>query len=365
MLLLFVSLLLALSSSLSSAAPEHSGDTLKGHKRWPIIDCGDLRSPSSTKKEEAAIAAIGEALSNRGFFFCRHALDADYVAQVYQASKRAHNLPAEEKQQYAHRGYTGPDVSADELAYEPTKRSTVMAWDYSQQAHAFSNASRNIYPAFLQEVASVLYDRQAALAKTILQAMARSLNLPAPTFSQHMEHGEFGTLRLLRYPATPPQDNLVGVGAHTDFEVFTLMYQDSEGLQVRARHNNTWELVPLVASASLVIVGDVLERLTNGVWQATPHRVLPTAHERHAIIRFNAFAGDTTIAPLPQFVSTERPAAYSTTTMAEMLQVTIANLEAGRGAWDAATDRSTTATYDYSPESTDDDVCEKVRSEQQ
>ena len=30
------------------------------------------------------------------------------------------------------------------------------------------------------------------------------------------------------------------------------------------------------------------------------------------------------------------------------MRVTIGNLEAGKGAWDAERDRSTTATYDYS-----------------
>ena len=59
----------------------------------------------------------------------------------------------------------------------------------------------------------------------------------------------------------------------------------------------------------MVIVGDVLERLTNGVLRATPHRVKLTEHPRNSIIRFTALHPDTVVAPLPQFVSAERPAA--------------------------------------------------------
>ena len=45
----------------------------------------------------------------------------------------------------------------------------------------------------------------------------------------------------------------------------------------------------------VVIVGDVLERFTNGELVATPHRVVPTTHERFSIIRFNAVAESTVI----------------------------------------------------------------------
>ena len=49
-----------------------------------------------------------------------------------------------------------------------------------------------------------------------------------------------------------------------------------------------------------------------------------------------------------EFVTPERPSRYSATTMAEHLETTLQNLLAGRGAWDAESDCSTTATYDYS-----------------
>jgi isopenicillin N synthase-like dioxygenase len=54
----------------------------------------------------------------------------------------------------------------------------------------------------------------------------------------------------------------------------------------------------------------VLERLTNGVLRATPHRVALTEHPRNSIIRFTALHPDAIIAPLPQFVTSERPALY-------------------------------------------------------
>merc|ERR1711918_59046 len=96
-----------------------------------------------------------------------------------------------------------------------------------------------------------------------------------------------------------------------------------------------------------VIVGDVLERFTNGLLKATPHRVVKTSFKRMAIIRFNSVAVDTVIEPLPQFVTEERPAAYSWVTQGTHIEVTVKNLAAGLGAWDSTTQTSTTATYHY------------------
>ena len=89
---------------------------------------------------------------------------------------------------------------------------------------------------------------------------------------------------------------------------------------------------------SLQTTQDILERFTNGTLQATPHRVLNTVHARHSIIRFNAVAPDTMVAPLPAFVSAESPAKYTPVTMGRHMETTLSNL-AGRGRIDTAKNR--------------------------
>ena len=72
-----------------------------------------------------------------------------------------------------------------------------------------------------------------------------------------------------------------------------------------------WVDAPVRPGEFVVIVGDVLERFTNGTWRATPHRVLQTDAPRSSIIRFNAVAPQTVVQPLPHFVSDARPPLYS------------------------------------------------------
>ena len=50
---------------------------------------------------------------------------------------------------------------------------------------------------------------------------------------------------------------------------------------------------------------------------------------------------------LSEFVTADRPAAYGWVTMRTHMETTMRNLEAGHGAWDPVTNKSTTAGYQY------------------
>lgn len=338
---------------------------------WPTIDCQGLFTGPGHPDYSKIVTAIGKALTTRGFFFAPNAVDSQLISDAYAAAKQAHDLPSSTKMAFAGKGYTGPDVDIAELAYEPQTTSIVRAWDYAKADNTFV-ATDAAYPPYLDIIASRLYDEQAKFARVFLQALSEALDVPAEqNLAQHSTTGELGTLRFLKYPLVEQsvlQDALtVGISAHTDFEVFTLMHQDAPGLQVRARNSKVWETVPYdvgdadnpTVGSFLIIVGDVLERMTNGYLQATPHRVLPsTTTERHSIIRFNAFAPETVVAPLPQFVDeTMNPPKYGNTTMEEIMRVITGNLREGLGAWDIENDRSATANYDYSPYAADQ-VCQ-------
>lgn len=331
--------------------------------RWPTVDCGALLARDDTVLRKGELGVLRAALETRGFFYCANIdalMDAEYLGAVYEYARRAHGLPPEVKRRHArpHGGYTGADVGVPELAYEAGKPASVSAWDFARENNSFvateAGADASKYPSeavlspSFESFVGELFDRQQKLGVALLEAFAEMLGLQRNTFSRHMLEGgnELGTVRLLHYPKrveTP------GIGAHTDFEVFTLMHQSAPGLQLRAVGEVVkWEDAPVRPGEFVVIIGDVLERLTNGVLRATPHRVLPNlAEERYSIIRFNALAADVKVAPLPAFVTADRPAAYGDTTMAEIMKVTIGNLEAGLGAWDHVRDGSSTVSYDY------------------
>ncbi len=83
-------------------------------------------------------------------------------------------------------------------------------------------------------------------------------------------------LRLLHYPPIPKSspNDLYGSAPHTDFGCLTILTQDDiGGLQVQTK-NGDWIDVPKVEGSFVVNVGDMLNRLTNGILRSTPHRVI-------------------------------------------------------------------------------------------
>ena len=111
------------------------------------------------------------------------------------------------------------------------------------------------------------------------------------------------------------------------------------------RKDSQWLDAP-VSDDFVVIIGDILERYTNGVLQATPHRVVRRAQPRRSIIRFNAVAPDTLVQPLPNFCRHEPPK-YTPVTMQRHMDTTLGNLRRGVPCWDAKSNTSNSATYRY------------------
>ena len=71
-------------------------------------------------------------------------MDADYIASVYEFSRRAHALPADVKRRFARPrgGYSGSDAGVEELAYEAGTTSAVRAWDYARENNSSHAAGR-------------------------------------------------------------------------------------------------------------------------------------------------------------------------------------------------------------------------------
>lgn len=312
----------------------------------------------------ATLAQMREALTTHGYFYSSNVdcLPQSYIETVYSYAEQLHALPAEQKRRCARpKGtYSGSDVGVDELAYEAGSTASVRAWDYSRtrfptSGHHYPDVTCSQTGMNFSQFLDDLYERQDFLGKALMTSFAEMLDLPPDTFRQFFERQDMGTIRLLRYPpAETPEEAArrqvasYGISPHTDFEAFTLMHQNAPGLQFLKPGGRTWLDAPVKKEEFVVIVGDVLERFTNGVLRATPHRVLQTSWERFSIIRFNAMRPETLVQPLPCFISESRPARYTPVTMQKHMDTTLKRLEEGLGAWQKGNPgHSLSANYVY------------------
>ena len=76
-----------------------------------------------------------------------------------------------------------------------------------------------------------------------------------------------------------------GIGAHTDYECFTLLHATAPGLEV-LNGAGEWIEAPPLPGAFIVNIGDMLELLTNGEFLATTHRVRKVREERYSFPLF-------------------------------------------------------------------------------
>lgn len=298
----------------------------------PDIDLAGLHGSAAARA--ATLDEIRAAFEQVGYFYAANfgpsqaAVDA-----VFAESRRFHALPDEHKataQQTSAGSKRGWIPLLTEPAYEPGTVARCESFDLAMEApheeHGtmYGSLGPNIWPDDLPDFREIVYgwylDARSA-ARELFGAFAEMYALPPDTFTAMEGDRSSSMMRLLRYPpateATAADDyaEIVGISAHTDYEAFTLMSQTAPGLELLTM-NDEWVSPPVVQDRFIVIVGDMLERLTNGMLRATRHRVVDTEWERFSCILFCAFDADAEIAPLPAFVSDANPARYPPTTQA-------------------------------------------------
>ncbi len=117
------------------------------------------------------------------------------------------------------------------------------------------------------------------VAEAVMRGIALGLGLPRSWFEEHLTTDPTVLFRIFHYPALPDNARAPewGVGEHTDYGLLTLLAQDeSGGLQVQTPDGD-WIEVPAEPDVIVCNIGDMLDKLTEGRYRSTPHRVRNTS----------------------------------------------------------------------------------------
>lgn len=133
-----------------------------------------------------------------------------------------------------------------------------------------------------------------------------------------------GIGRLIKYRPNPNPEPLgevtkeegegeaeLGLGAHSDFECFTLLLQDQvPGLEVLSP-NGKWIVAEPLEGGIIVNIADFFMRWTNGLYKSTIHRVVNrTDRTRYSVPVFYSINYDEIVETIPSCVSEENPSKY-------------------------------------------------------
>ena len=288
------------------------------------------------KDPEGFAQELGRSFVDYGFAVIRdHGIPQELIDRAEQKSKEFFALPEEAKRKYfiegqgGARGYTPFGIeTAKGLKASDLKE----FWHVGRElpaGHKYeSSMPPNIWPSEVQSFKDTfleLYEAFDQAGLKVLRAIARFLKVDEEYFTDTVREGN-SVMRLLHYPAVPkPTGEHIRAGAHEDINTITLLLGAEEaGLELKTR-DGRW--IPVVSrSGELVInIGDMLQRLTNGVLRSTSHRVVNPApdrasHARYSMPYFLHFRSDFLIEALPGTVPAGEQPKWPPITADEYLQ---------------------------------------------
>lgn len=278
----------------------------------PIIDISGLYAADRDTRDAVA-AQLGSAARDVGFFYISGAdIDEALFDTMLAATKQFFALPLEEKMlsfiglSRCHRGYvpTGEEGLNGEKPDLKEAFDTALELPADDPDYLAGNPmlGPNTWPELPGFAAAVTayYDAVLAVGQKLLWAFAVALGEDPDTFTRHATKTP-SQLRLVHYPYNPDAEDALGIGAHSDYECFTLLKPTAPGLEV-LNGAGEWIDVPPVPGTYVVNIGDMLELWTNGAFIATSHRVRKVKEERYSFPLFFNVDYHTEVKPLPQFI---------------------------------------------------------------
>ena len=251
----------------------------------PIIDIAPL--VAGTEGRYTVAEQIGRACRDSGFFYIvGHGVDERLQVQLVELSRRFFAQDLDTKMAIsmarggrAWRGYF--PVGGELTSGQPDLKEGIYFGAELPRDHPLVEAGTpmhgpNLFPESPSELRRTVLDYMSAmttLGHQLMAGLALSLGLEESYFAERYTADPLILFRIFNYPAASQGDESAwGVGEHTDYGVLTILRQDeSGGLQVRSHAR--WVDAPPVADAFVCNIGDMLDRMTGGLYRSTPHRV--------------------------------------------------------------------------------------------
>ena len=278
----------------------------------PVIDIAALvdgeKDAEKRVSEEMAIAA-----NEVGFFYVKnHGIPQSLIDQAFSVSKRFFNLSLEQKNTARvtekKRGFIEPYTGQMKHSTTRDFRETFL-WGREfdvqtlDELQSIPLIGKNRWPSSLPEMKEVLneyFEACITVGRRILSAFAIAMEIEREYFSASFDRC-IARGSSLYYPPQPAElgEKQFGIGAHTDWGVLTLLYQDEVGgLQVLSG-DGEWVTAHPIPGTFVVNVGDCLEQWTNKRLLSNEHRVVNSSDRyRQAIAMFIDPNFDTPIIPV-------------------------------------------------------------------
>src|SRR5690554_5822092 len=265
---------------------------------------------------------VGQGYESYGFVaLTNHGIEHQLIEDALDCCRELFALPEAVKEQYhipgggGARGYTpfGTEIAKDAKHVDLKE-----FWHVGREIEGeppYPQLLPNVWPTEVQEFKPhmlSIFDELDKLGRKVLEGIAVYLGEERDYFENRVNMGN-SILRPLHYPPIIDEGTpSVRAGAHEDINVITLLVGSREpGLEVLSK-SGEWIPVTIIDGAIVCNVGDMLQRLTNGVLPSTTHRVVNppapfSSKSRYSIPFFLHFNSDVMIDALESCVTEQNP----------------------------------------------------------
>ncbi|XP_057448038.1 protein SRG1-like [Lotus japonicus] len=274
----------------------------------PIVDLKKLLSQDATELQK-----LHSACKEWGFFqLISHGVNLSLVENVKKGVQDFLSLPMEERKKL---WQTPEDIEGFGQAFVVSEDQK-LEWADVFFTTTLPSHARNprLFPNIPQPLRDNLETYALELERifiTIINHMEKALEIESNEVLKLFDDVSQIT-RWNYYPPCPQPENVIGLNPHSDVDALTILLQvnEIEGLQIRK--DGKWIPIKPLPNAFIINVGDILEILTNGIYQSIEHRATINSSEkaRISIATFHRPLMNKVIGPTPSLVTPERPALF-------------------------------------------------------
>ncbi|XP_031249984.1 codeine O-demethylase-like [Pistacia vera] len=274
----------------------------------PIIDLSLCASSTPGMGQQEELQKLKSALCSWGCFQAvGHGISSTFLDKFRKVSREYFELPMEEKKKQAKGVEDFEGYGADPVPEE----GQFLDWSDRLFLEVYPEDQRNpkLWPEKPESFRGILEEYSIKMKKVTdltSKAMAKSLNIEENCFLTQFGERAQHQARFNYYSRCQRPDLVLGLKPHSDGSGYTIILMDAEGLQVLK--DEQWFTVPKISEALLVLMGDQMEIMTNGIFKSPVHRVVTSKEkERISVAVFYSPEVNKEIGPEDRFINEETP----------------------------------------------------------
>ncbi|KAL1328443.1 hypothetical protein HN51_038298 [Arachis hypogaea] len=175
-------------------------------------------------------------------------------------------------------------------------------------------------PPSLRETLETYFAELRKIGMGLLRILGEGVGMEIEEVDHIFDNG-MQTTRMTYYPPCPNPELVLGLTPHSDSTGITILHQVNaiEGLQIKK--HGLWLPVSFHPNAFLVLVGDIFEIVSNGVYNSMEHRVVVNKEKgRLSIAMFMNPKYEAEIGPAKSLISEENPPLFRRMVMEDFVK---------------------------------------------